>query len=79
MQDYKVIVRDTDRELAESVRVANLSGYVAVGPLISDRRQCLQVVRRVREGYVTADGEPCDRNGRILRPVQPRRWLSGPL
>ena len=63
---YTVIVRDTERELAESVRVGNLSGMVAVGCLIPDQGKVLQVMRQVREGYVTADGEPCDGNGRLL-------------
>ena len=55
---WRVIARETERELAESVRVANLLGDVAVGPLIVDATEgvVLQVVRHVRDGYVNADG-----------------------
>ncbi len=56
--DYEIIVRDNDRELAESVRVANLYGSIALGSLIVDQDRVLQVVRHVRDGYVTADGKP---------------------
>lgn len=65
-QEYVVIVRDNERELAESVRVANTLGMMPVGPLISDISRVLQVMRKVREGYVTAEGKPCDGQGNVL-------------
>lgn len=67
---YRIIVSENDRELAKSVRMANCLGDVAVGPFIVDQGRVLQVVRHVRDGYVTSDGKPCD--GRDYLP-----WLAG--
>ena len=68
MNNYRVIQKKNERELTESIIVENLLGYVAVGRPIVDGDVVIQVTRKVRDGYVTADGQPCDGKGKILNP-----------
>jgi len=58
MSGYRVIFCDNERELVEAVRVGNLLGDIAIGHLIVDGDVVLQVMKHVRDGYVSADGTP---------------------